>query len=601
MTCSSQRIGMLPLQLLVALSVTWAFQPFAIATPVIVDATQWGGKVIIKGSGFTPRTDIVKFNGAAGTITDGTATILEVDLPDKATPGTITVTDAAGVTAVSAKPYSFTAVTITRIDPTTGSPGTKVFITGKNFDPVAANNIIVINGTGVPAEQGNTTLLAVTTPKGATSGPISWKHATNGAVAAYPGIFTIGNPPSITAMVPTQGPKGLLIELQGQNLGEPGTPPEVLFKDKAKAEVTKVTPTAVQVEVPYQAITGPITLSTQYGQATSSTDFNVTGPVLIFEPTSGPSGSTVIISGARFDQSGNKVTFNGIDAEVLRQTTSRILVKVPDIAQSGVISVTTSEGSLVSSAPFMVSSRRALHLYGGTTVNFFSKSSDGTAAQSQPLVGLLGVHQIPSPAPFGSEGDGIMQFGGDISYRGVAAEQLLSGGGSPNAQSLAAANSIGLFLNAYYSVYKGDKFTIGPSGMYGYEFLTSDNFSHDAQYSNGIYLRFQDHKDPLFYGQIGYGNTAYLNPNRLLIELSAPLLTTLLGDSKQPNSFFSKDFTDFYFFVGANINTDHRKDDSFIFGIKGVLSASKIFSMLNPNKTTVDKTQADATAKPAAK
>lgn len=63
---------------------------------------------------------------------------------------------------------------ITSFSPATGSIGTTVTITGTNFDPIAANNMVAFNGvTAATPSAASITSLTVTVPVGATTGPLS--------------------------------------------------------------------------------------------------------------------------------------------------------------------------------------------------------------------------------------------------------------------------------------------------------------------------------------------------------------------------------------------------------------------------------------------
>jgi len=75
--------------------------------------------------------------------------------------------------------------TITSFTPLSGPIGTTVTITGTNFDPIPANNIVAFNG--VPAStpsMASATSLKVTVPTGATTGPITVTVAGNTATSA---------------------------------------------------------------------------------------------------------------------------------------------------------------------------------------------------------------------------------------------------------------------------------------------------------------------------------------------------------------------------------------------------------------------------------
>ncbi len=81
-------------------------------------------------------------------------------------------------------------------------------------------------------------------------------------------------------------------------------------------------------------------------------------PVVIsdFAPTSGKVGTWVQISGVIFEEvpASNTVTFNGVAAQVIAATTTRLVVDVPAGATTGPITVMTSDGSGSTSSDFIV-------------------------------------------------------------------------------------------------------------------------------------------------------------------------------------------------------------------------------------------------------
>ena len=72
-----------------------------------------------------------------------------------------------------------------------------------------------------------------------------------------------------------------------------------------------------------------------------------------FSPTSGAAGTNVIITGTNFN-SASAVTFNGVSAVFLVDSNTQITATVPLNAASGFISVTTTNGTAVSSSNFTV-------------------------------------------------------------------------------------------------------------------------------------------------------------------------------------------------------------------------------------------------------
>ena len=120
---------------------------------------------------------------------------------------------------------------------------------------------------------------------------------------------------------------------------------------------------AVQISttVPASATTVPISVTNPAGTATSATDFTVTLPpttITSFNPTSGPVGSDVVITGTNLTGATN-VEFSGVLAPVPAaaftvDSATQITATVPTGAITGPISVTTPGGAAASATNFTV-------------------------------------------------------------------------------------------------------------------------------------------------------------------------------------------------------------------------------------------------------
>ena len=97
-------------------------------------------------------------------------------------------------------------------------------------------------------------------------------------------------PPTITNFTPSAGAVGTSVTITGENLA---TASLVAFNGTA-ATFTVVSDTQITSSVPSGASTGPISVTTFSGTATSATSFTVGAPSTItsFSPTSGAVGST---------------------------------------------------------------------------------------------------------------------------------------------------------------------------------------------------------------------------------------------------------------------------------------------------------------------
>ncbi len=181
--------------------------------------------------------------------------------------------------------------------------------------------------------------------------------------------------PTITSFTPTSGPVGTSVTINGTNFSTTLTNNIVSFNGTT-AVVTASTATSITTTVPTGATTGKITVTTGCNTATSVADFTV-GPVLVptitsFTSTSGPIGTTVIITGTNFSTTpaNNTVTFNGVPAVVIASTATTLTVSVPAGATTGKISVTVAGNEATSTDDFIVTTDNLkIEIYNAVSAN----------------------------------------------------------------------------------------------------------------------------------------------------------------------------------------------------------------------------------------
>jgi hypothetical protein len=175
--------------------------------------------------------------------------------------------------------------------------------------------------------------------------------STPGGTATSSSPFTVIPPPAISAFTPTSGPAGTTVDLQGAGL----TGATSVTFNGTNASYTVNSDTDIRAAVPAGTTTGPISVTTSGGTATSSSPFIVIPPPAIstFTPTSGAAGTTVDLQGAGFTGA-TSVTFNGTNASYTVNSDSEIHATVPAGATTGPISITAPGGTATSSASFTV-------------------------------------------------------------------------------------------------------------------------------------------------------------------------------------------------------------------------------------------------------
>ncbi|MFO0508167.1 MAG: FG-GAP-like repeat-containing protein, partial [bacterium] len=171
--------------------------------------------------------------------------------------------------------------TVTSFTPAVGPIGTSVTITGINFSPVTAENVVrFFNNRIATVTASTTTSLTVTVPAGTTTGRIS--VATNCSTVTSATDFTIGTVvlPTIASFTPASGPVGTTVTITGTNFSTTAANNTVLFNGTT-AVVTASTATSITTTVPVDATTGLISVTLSGNTAVSATTFTVTASPII--------------------------------------------------------------------------------------------------------------------------------------------------------------------------------------------------------------------------------------------------------------------------------------------------------------------------------
>ena len=358
-----------------------ALAPAAQAAPPFVNAfTPQSGpvrtsagrtRVTITGGGFfrlnAPNISNVFFNGVPaasfGVISDMQ---LVADLPDNATTGPITVLNRQGQSFTTDEQFVVTlaAPVIDSFTPTRGKAttqlesGTLVTIYGVNLREVRGVNFGGVSATEV---SGGGTFssglsLVARVPQGATTGPIRVTNTMG--TGASPANFVVLGPPNISSLSPTNGPVGTVVTISGSNfLGTGAT--RVAFNGSGDAAISSITDTRIVTAVPPDASTGPVTVITSEGSASSPVAFTVIKPPFIgsFTPAFGLPGSKVTITGRNFS-SVTAVKFNGgndgVNASFVIKSGNVIEATVPTSATTGPITVKNPAGKTRTNVDFVV-------------------------------------------------------------------------------------------------------------------------------------------------------------------------------------------------------------------------------------------------------
>ena len=303
--------------------------------------------VAITGTNLTGAT-AVTFNGTSATFTVASATQINAVVPCGATTGTVAVTTPSG-SANSTGPFTVAALpapTVTGSTPTSSAIGSVVTITGTDLTCTTA---VEFNGVAAPFSVVSGTQVRATVPSGATTGRIGVTTTSGSALSAAD--FTV-LAPTVASFSPASGGVGSLVVISGS--GFVGVT-AVAVNGTAMTNVAVVSATKIVARVGIGSTTGPITVTTAGGTATSVGAFTVPAPTVKgFTPASGAVGATVTISGTGF-LGATAVTINGTAVtDLVVASGTKITAKVAAGTTSGAIAVTTPAGTGTSAATFTV-------------------------------------------------------------------------------------------------------------------------------------------------------------------------------------------------------------------------------------------------------
>jgi hypothetical protein len=230
---------------------------------------------------------------------------------------------------------------ITSFSPTSGSTGTIITIKGSGFSTVTA-----VRFGGVPA---STFSIASDTVIRATvgSGAGGWidMSSPNGytSIKGFTYIDTI--PPVITSFSPSSGTRGTRVNIYGRHFASVTA---VSFGQTPAASFQVANDSTISAIVGLGS-TGKVSVSSPYGTSSRSLFEYVSTPAITsFTPTSGGTGTEVIIRGIHFSGAYN-VRFGNTVADTFGVINDSTLFAIVGSGSSGNVSVTTYSGTATKS------------------------------------------------------------------------------------------------------------------------------------------------------------------------------------------------------------------------------------------------------------
>ena len=326
--------------------------------PVCVSIADFDGDGkpdLVTSNRFSDNISVLKNNSSPGNINfqthfdyavgDDPYFVVSGDLNNDSRPDIIAANSAETFSSVYRNFIGGNSPTIFSFSPTSGVNGTVVNITGNNFTGATS-----VKFGGVPATAftvDSASHITATVGTGA-SGDVT-VTTTNG-IATAPG-FTY-TAPTISSFTPTIGVNGTIVTITGTNFT--GTT-EVKFGSILATSFVVNSSTSISATVGNGA-SGSVSVTTANGTA-SLAGFSYGVPTItLVNPTSGPVGSTVTITGTNFNTtaSANHVFFGSVKANVTSATATQLTVIAPAGAAYQPISVTTNNLTCYSAMPFTI-------------------------------------------------------------------------------------------------------------------------------------------------------------------------------------------------------------------------------------------------------
>jgi RHS repeat-associated protein len=236
---------------------------------------------------------------------------------------------------------------ISGISPTYGGIGSSVTVSGSGFGATQGSSTVRFNGSSATSitSWSDSQIVAIV-PSSASTGPVTVVE--NGVGGNQNVVFTFYNP-VISSLLPPAGPVGGSITISGSGFGNSHTNSQgtsIVNFNGVSANISSWSDTSITATVPANATSGPVTI-TESGITSSGVQFSVIEAATVtgLSPTSGPVGTSVVITGTGFGatQSDSVLFFYGATAtNITNWSDTSITATFPAGAASGPVSVTVA-------------------------------------------------------------------------------------------------------------------------------------------------------------------------------------------------------------------------------------------------------------------
>ncbi len=226
-----------------------------------------GTLVTVTGTGLAGATQVKFGNLVATSLTPVDSTSLTATVPFGAFTGPVTVTTPNG-SSTSTNPF-YVAPVVASFSPQRAKVGALVTLVGDNIGD--ATTVVFGGGKTAAFSAQSTNRLTAIVPDGAINGVIV-VTTPGGAGSNQTPFQVIGNTPVILDFTPAYAAVGATVKIIGDNLGSPSS---VKFNGTAAVSFVAIGGTNITVTVPDGATSGPISVTTPLGTATSNVSFLV--------------------------------------------------------------------------------------------------------------------------------------------------------------------------------------------------------------------------------------------------------------------------------------------------------------------------------------
>ncbi|HZM05857.1 MAG TPA: IPT/TIG domain-containing protein [Candidatus Saccharimonadales bacterium] len=302
-----------------------------------------GTLVEIDGVNLYPETKVT-FNGVAASVNGYGAGYLQVTVPTNSGIGPLEVFTSGGNFTTSTNFTNFAGPAITSFSPALAQAGATVVIEGVNF---VKGDTVKFGNTSAAVTVVASTEISTTVPSGAATGPITVANGSTSFVTSSNFVVTTAAP-VITSFTPASGVRGGIITINGGNFTNLSS---VRFNGVSANYLPPTSTTVLYAIVPGAATSGLITVNNNSGGGSSPSIFYLQPWITNISPSSIVNSPLVIVG--RNLTNATSVVVSGVSYPFTNSPT-RIVAIVPTNATSGLVTVTTPGGVIISTNEFLV-------------------------------------------------------------------------------------------------------------------------------------------------------------------------------------------------------------------------------------------------------